>query len=32
MGSRLETRIESGDAAMIVGTPEQLAAFARKNR
>jgi voltage-gated potassium channel len=32
MGSRLETRIESGDAAMVVGTPEQLAAFARKNR
>src|SRR5256714_693070 len=32
MGSRLETRIESGDAAMIVGTPEQLAAFTRKNR
>ena len=32
MGSRLETRIESGDAALIVGTPEQLAAFARKNR
>ena len=32
MGSRLETRIESGDAAMIVGTPEQIAAFARQNR
>ncbi len=32
MGSRLETRIESGDAAMVVGTPEQLSAFARKNR
>ncbi len=32
MGSRLETRIESGDAAMIVGTPEQLSTFARKNR
>jgi voltage-gated potassium channel len=32
MGSRLETRIESGDAAMIVGTQEQLSAFARKNR
>jgi len=32
MGSRLETRIESGDAVMIVGTPEQLATFARKNR
>jgi voltage-gated potassium channel len=32
MGSRLETRIESGDAVMIVGTPEQLSAFARKNR
>jgi voltage-gated potassium channel len=31
MGSRLETRIESGDAAIIVGTPEQLSAFARKN-
>jgi voltage-gated potassium channel len=30
MGPRLETRIESGDAAMIVGTPEQLSAFARK--
>jgi hypothetical protein len=28
----LETRIESGDAAMIVGTPEQISAFARKNR
>src|SRR6266571_8368210 len=32
MGSRLETRIESGDAALIVGTPEQLSAFARKNK
>jgi voltage-gated potassium channel len=32
MGSRLETSIESGDAAMVVGTPEQLATFARKNR
>jgi voltage-gated potassium channel len=32
MGSRLETRIESGDAALIVGTPEQLSTFARKNR
>jgi voltage-gated potassium channel len=32
MGSRLETRIESGDAIMIVGTPEQLATFARENR
>ena len=32
MGSRLETRIESGDAAMIVGTHEQLSAFASKNR
>ncbi len=32
MGSRLETRIESGDAAMIVGTPEQIAAFARQNK
>src|SRR5438477_4656118 len=32
MGSRLETRIESGDAALIVGTHEQLAAFTRKNR
>ena len=32
MGSRLETRIESGDAVMIVGTPEQLSTFARKNR
>ncbi|HYX49003.1 MAG TPA: TrkA C-terminal domain-containing protein, partial [Ktedonobacteraceae bacterium] len=32
MGSRLETRIESGDAAMIVGTPKQIAAFVRQNR
>ncbi len=32
MGSRLETCIESGDAAMIVGTPEQIMAFARQNR
>ena len=32
MGSRLETRIESGDAAMIMGTPEQIAAFAKQNR
>ena len=32
IGSRLETRIESGDAAMVVGTKEQLSAFARKNR
>jgi voltage-gated potassium channel len=32
MGSRLETHIESGDAALIVGTPEQLSAFAHKNR
>jgi voltage-gated potassium channel len=32
MGSRLETRIESGDAALVIGTPEQLSAFARKNR
>ena len=32
MGSRLETCIESGDAAMIVGTPEQISAFVRKNR
>jgi voltage-gated potassium channel len=32
MGSRLETRIESGDAALVVGTPGQLSAFARKNR
>ncbi len=32
MGSRLETRIESGDAALIVGTHEQLSAFASKNR
>lgn len=31
MGSRLETRIEGGDAAIIVGTPEQLSTFARKN-
>ena len=32
MGSRLETHIESGDAAMIVGTPEQISAFAARNR
>ena len=32
IGSRLETRIESGDAAMVIGTPEQISAFARKNR
>ena len=32
MGSRLETCIESGDAAMIVGTPKQISAFARQNR
>ena len=32
IGSRLETRIESGDAAMIVGTPDQLSAFSRKNK
>jgi voltage-gated potassium channel len=32
MGSRLETRIESGDAAIIVGTHEQLSAFTSKNR
>jgi uncharacterized protein with PhoU and TrkA domain len=32
MGSRLEKCIESGDAVMIVGTPAQLSAFARKNR
>jgi len=32
IGSRLETHIESGDAAMVVGTPEQISAFARKNR
>jgi voltage-gated potassium channel len=32
MGSRLETRIESGDAALVVGTPGQLSTFARKNR
>jgi voltage-gated potassium channel len=31
MGSRLETRIEGDDAAIIVGTSEQLSAFARKN-
>lgn len=32
MGSRLETCIESGDAAIIVGAHEQLSAFASKNR
>jgi voltage-gated potassium channel len=32
MGSRLETRIEGGDAVMVVGTPKQLSAFARKNK
>jgi voltage-gated potassium channel len=32
IGSRLETRIEDGDSAIIVGTPEQLSTFARKNR
>jgi hypothetical protein len=32
MGSRLETCIESGDAAMVVGTAKQISAFARKNR
>jgi voltage-gated potassium channel len=32
MGSRMETRIENGDVAMIVGTPEQIATFARQNR
>ncbi len=32
MGSRLQTCIESGDAAMIVGTPEQIATFSRQNR
>ncbi len=32
MGSRLVTCIESGDAVMIIGTPEQIATFARKNR
>jgi voltage-gated potassium channel len=31
MGSRLETRIEGGDAAIIVGTPEQLSTVARKS-
>lgn len=31
IGSRLETRIEDGDSAIIVGTPEQLSTFARKN-
>lgn len=31
MGSRLETRIESGDAAILAGHPNQLAIFARKN-
>jgi len=31
MGSRLETCIESGDAAMVVGTPKQISAFARRN-
>jgi voltage-gated potassium channel len=30
VGSRLETRIESGDAAIIMGTPEQLSTFARR--
>ena len=32
IGSRLETRIGDGDAAIIVGTPEQLSTFAHKNR
>ena len=32
IGSRLETRIESGDAAMVVGTHEQISTFARQNR
>jgi voltage-gated potassium channel len=32
MGSRLETCIESGDAAMVVGTAKQISAFARMNR
>lgn len=32
IGSRLETRIEDGDSAIIVGTPEQLSTFALKNR
>ncbi len=31
MGSRLETRIDGGDAAIIAGTPEQLATFSRKS-
>jgi voltage-gated potassium channel len=32
MGSRLETCIESGDTAMVVGTAEQISSFARKNK
>src|SRR6266571_1513356 len=31
MGSRLETRIETGDTVIVVGAPEQLAAFKQKN-
>ncbi len=31
IGSRLETRIEDGDSAIIAGTPKQLSTFARKN-
>lgn len=31
IGSRLETRIEDGDAAIVVGTPGQLLSFGGKN-
>lgn len=30
-GSRLEARIEAGDTVIVVGAPEQLAAFQQKN-
>lgn len=30
IGSRLETCIDAGDVAIVMGTPEQLATFARK--
>lgn len=30
-GSRLEVRIEAGDTVIVVGAPEQLAAFQQKN-
>ena len=30
-GSRLEARIEAGDTVIVVGAPEQLAAFQRHN-